>query len=60
MEPVMRRLVRFLHRRRASGLGRPTFSLEVVVAFAIIATLAVSLFYLAGLMSPDLALLWDR
>ena len=35
-------------------------SLEVTLALAIIATLAVTLFYLAGLMSPELALLLGR
>ena len=35
-------------------------SVEVAIALAIIATLAASLVYVAGLMSPELALLWNR
>jgi hypothetical protein len=39
---------------------RWTPSVEVAVALAVIATLAASLFYLAGLLSPELALLSGR
>jgi hypothetical protein len=35
-------------------------SVEVAVILAIVATLAASLFYVAGLMSPELALLLGR
>jgi hypothetical protein len=56
----MKRLVSFLQRALAPRLRRFIPSLEVAVALAIIVTLATSLFYLAGMMSPDLALLWDH
>jgi hypothetical protein len=39
---------------------RWTPSVEVAVALMIIAALAASLFYVAGLMSPELALLLGR
>ena len=55
MNELLRSLRKFLKRE-----CRCLPSLEVTVVLAIIATLAATLFYLAGLMSPELALLIGR
>jgi hypothetical protein len=56
MNDRVRSLRRVLKREHRRWLP----SLEVTVVLTIVATLAATLFYLAGLMSPELALLIGR
>ena len=56
MDDLVRSLRKFVERERRRSLP----SLEVTLVLAIIVTLAATLFYLAGLMSPELALLMGR
>ncbi|MBV8187949.1 MAG: hypothetical protein JOY64_13980 [Alphaproteobacteria bacterium] len=60
MKSFVKKPASSLQRTLALGLRRFIPSVEVAVALAIVVTLATSLLYLASLMSPELALLWDH
>jgi hypothetical protein len=60
MTRLLKGLVRSLQCTLSPSLRRFVPSVEVAVALAIVAILGASLFYFAGLMSPELALLGNH